>query len=185
MSNVFKGELIRLRAVETSDWPFFYALDQSTTDVARDGDEIRFPGSQEAVRLWTEQQARAHGEHDQFRFQIEVLASGELAGTLNTHSTNPRVGTFMYGVAIAPTYQRRGYAAEAIRLVLRYFFAEKRYQKVNAEVYSFNAASIRLHEHLGFTLEGRLRRMVYTEGQFHDALVYGMLREEFEQRWGL
>jgi len=36
-----------------------------------------------------------------------------------------------------------------------------------------------LHERLGFTLEGRLRRMIYTEGTFHDKLIYGLTQEEF------
>jgi RimJ/RimL family protein N-acetyltransferase len=86
----------------------------------------------------------------------------------------------MYGLVVAPAYQRRGYGTDAIKIILRYFFHEKRYQKVNAEVFSFNQPSIRLHERLGFTLEGRLRRMVFTGGQFHDALIYGMLKEEFK-----
>ena len=60
-----------------------------------------------------------------------------------------------------------------------------RYQKVNAEVYAFNEPSMRLHERMGFTLEGRLRRMIYTGGEYHDALFYGMTREEFESSaWG-
>jgi RimJ/RimL family protein N-acetyltransferase len=182
MDNIFKGQLVRLRAVEPEDWEFFYSMDESTTDFGRATDEIWFPRSKEATRQWAEGQAKAGASHDAFRFQIEALASGELVGTLNTHTASQRVGTFMYGLAIAPEHQRRGYASEAIRLVLRYFFQEKRYQKVNAEVYSFNQASIELHERLGFTLEGRLRRMVYTDGQFYDALIYGMLREEFDQR---
>jgi RimJ/RimL family protein N-acetyltransferase len=86
----------------------------------------------------------------------------------------------MYGIAVLPQHQRKGYASEAIRLVLRYYFGERRYQKCTVEVFSFNEPSQRLHEALGFTLEGRLRRMIYTNGVFYDALLYGITREEFE-----
>lgn len=182
LDNLFEGEKVRLRAVEVTDWEFFYGLDDLTTDFGRTTDEVWFPSSRESVRTWTEEQAKAKSDGDRFRFQIEALATSELVGTLNTHTLNPRVGTFMYGIAIAPQHQRQGYAAEAITLVLNFYFSERRYQKVNAEVYSFNTPSIRLHERLGFTLEGRLRRMVYTGGEFHDALIYGMTREEFESR---
>jgi len=48
-------------------------------------------------------------------------------------------------------------------------------------VYSFNDASARLHESLGFRLEGRLRQMGFTNGQPFDELHYGLTREEFEQ----
>jgi RimJ/RimL family protein N-acetyltransferase len=55
-------------------------------------------------------------------------------------------------------------------------------RSVNIKVYGFNEASIRLHESLGFQREGCLRRMVYTEGRFHDEVVYGMTAEEFREK---
>jgi RimJ/RimL family protein N-acetyltransferase len=51
---------------------------------------------------------------------------------------------------------------------------------VTAIVYSFNERSRRLHERLGFTLEGRLRRTAYTNGEHHDELYFGMMCEEFD-----
>jgi len=178
VANVFEGRLVRLRAVEAADWERFYASNQDT-DSARLTHYIRFPSSREQVRAWTEGLATGGAQDDVFRFKIERL-DGEYVGTLNTHSADRRSGTFRYGLAILPEQRRKGFASEAIWLVLRYFFWELRYQKVNAVVYAFNEPSIRLHERLGFVLEGRLRRMIYTAGQHHDALIYGMTREEFE-----
>ncbi len=182
MPNSYQGKLVRLRAVEVSDWEHHYQWDSSDPDEGRMSYHIGFPSSQVAVREWAEREAKSHGENDTFRFQIETL-NGELVGSINTHTVNQRCGTFMYGLSILPQHRRKGYAFEAIQLVLRYYFHERRYQKVNAEVFSFNAPSIGLHERLGFTLEGRLRRMIYTGGQFHDALIYGLTREEFEVVW--
>ena len=62
---------------------------------------------------------------------------------------------------------------------MRYYFDELRYQKVVAEVYGFNETSISFHESFGFVLEGRLRRMLYTGGVYHDILMFGMTSEEF------
>ena len=176
--NNFHGKLIRLRAVEPSDWEILFARWHDDVELDRTTDEVLFPMTREGMRAWTEAESRRGAKNDEFRFQIVTLA-GELVGTLVTHHCNPRAGTFMYGISIDKGYRRKGYAVEAIQLVLRYFFEEKRYQKVNAEVYSFNEPSITLHERLGFTLEGRLRRMVYTGGQYFDALMYGMTSEEF------
>ena len=50
-------------------------------------------------------------------------------------------------------------------------------------IFSFNEPSVRLHERLGFQLEGRIRRMAYTGGVHHDALIYGMTAEEFTERF--
>jgi RimJ/RimL family protein N-acetyltransferase len=68
--------------------------------------------------------------------------------------------------------------------MLRYYFGELRYQKVVAEVYGFNDDSISFHESLGFVLEGRLRQMIYTGGEYHDMLMFGMTSEEFSTGHG-
>ncbi len=77
-----------------------------------------------------------------------------------------------------PRLRRQGYVAEAICLVLRYYFGELRYRKANAGVYAINEVSARLHESLGFTLAGRQHRVVYTCGQHSDLLLYGITAEE-------
>lgn len=176
--NIFEGQVVRLRAVEPRDWEFFWH-NAGDTETERMNDAIEFPWQMERVKAWTEKTSQRETTNDVFRFIIETLA-GEAVGTLNTHTTNSRFGTFMYGLSIARPHWRKGYGSEAIRLTLRYMFDERRYQKVNAEVYSFNEPSMRLHERLGFRLEGRLRRMIFSGGVYHDALIYGLTRDEFE-----
>lgn len=76
-------------------------------------------------------------------------------------------------------HQRHGYATDAVTLLLNYYFRELRYQKVTVFVASFNDPSIGLCLRLGFQQEGQLRRMIYTDGQFFDQLVFGMTSEEY------
>ncbi|HVU10342.1 MAG TPA: GNAT family protein [Phototrophicaceae bacterium] len=182
--NIFQGKLIRLRAVEATDWENHIQWDQDS-ELARLSYEIPFPRSTMGYREWAEREAQRPPENDVYRFQMETLDGNVEVGTINTNRCDLRSGTFGYGLAISAPYQRKGYGSEAIRLVLRYYFLERRYQKCSVEVYSFNEPSQRLHEHLGFTLEGRLRRMVYTNGQFYDSLWYGITREEFEAQVNL
>ena len=182
MTYIFEGQRVRLRAVEPSDWQTHYQWNFDS-ETARATYEVPFPASRAQVESWAQGEATKAPENDQYRFQIENL-DGELVGTINSHSCDLRNGTFRYGLAVLSDYQRRGYASEAILLVLRYYFQERRYHKVNVEVYGFNQASIALHERLGFTLEGRLRQMIYSDGVFHDALQYGMTRDEFHAQHG-
>lgn len=180
MSTYFwQGHLIRLRAVEPSDWEIFHEWN-SDSYAARETYHLPFPRSEEATRRWTEKEALRWPEDDVFRLVIETLA-GEIVGTINTHSCDLRNGTFAYGLAIGEEHRRKGYASEAITLVLRFFFQELRYQKATVHVYSFNEASIQLHERLGFQLEGRLRRMIYSQGLHFDELIFGITAEEFEK----
>ena len=89
-------------------------------------------------------------------WMIETI-DGQHVGYINTFDCDRRVGRFKYAVMIKRPFWRRGYAREAVTLVLRYYFRELRYQKVAVLVYSFNEQSIRLHQALGFSLDGRLR----------------------------
>ena len=178
VNNVWAGTKIRLRAILPEDWERFHDNDEDS-DGARRCDVIHFPRSEEGTRLWTEQEAAAEPEGDNHRFAIETL-DGELVGSMNTHSCDTRHGTFKYGVAIFREHWRKGYASEAVKLLLRYYFEELRYQKVMAHIYAFNESSIQLHERLGFKQEGRLRNMVFTQGRHFDEFIYGLLSSEYE-----
>jgi RimJ/RimL family protein N-acetyltransferase len=178
MTHVFVGKRVRLRAFEPPDEALFRYWDQQDPDAGRLLWEIRFPVSQTILDEPAPQDAPAPS--DNFPFSIAALDDGALVGAIHVQGCDLRNGTFRYGISIFPPYRGKGYASEAIRLVLRHYFRERRYQKCTIEVYSFNEASIRLHERLGFTLEARQRRMTYTQGTFHDSLTYGITREEFE-----
>lgn len=175
--NTWEGKRIRLRAVEPSDWQFHYEWNRSSDDCCL-YDRVYFPGSITATRQWAERESAQSLPGDNFRFQIETL-DGTLAGGLNTFNCDPRNGTFSYGLALHSDHRRKGYASEAIHLVLRYYFNELRYQKVTVVIFDFNTASIRLHESLGFQCEGRLRRMEYTNGHHADHLMYGLTDDEW------
>ncbi len=175
--NIWEGKLVRLRALEPEDWETHYEWNHDSA-MSRALDYVWFPQSRAAVKKWAEETATQKITNDQPELIIETLA-GQYAGFIGIHGVDRRVGCFKYGIAILPHQQRKGYASEAITLVLRHYFNELRYQKVNAHVYSFNPASIQLHEQLGFQLEGRLRRVAYTDGQYHDELIFGMTDDEF------
>jgi RimJ/RimL family protein N-acetyltransferase len=53
------------------------------------------------------------------------------------------------------------------------------YQQATVSVYSVNVVSAHLHEKLGFQLEGRIQRTVFTDGELCAELVYGLTAEEF------
>lgn len=179
--SLWQGKLIRLRAIEPGDWETYFAwnFDDGQT---RPLYFIPPPQSREAVRRWTEQESTRPVTDDNIRFTIGRIEDDAVVGDVGVHDADPRVGTFSYGINIKREEQRKGYASEAVRLLLRYYFQERRYQKVTIKVYSFNEASMRLHESLCFQREGHLRRMVYTEGGFHDEVVYGMTVEEFREK---
>ncbi|MDP5276274.1 GNAT family N-acetyltransferase [Chengkuizengella axinellae] len=172
--NIWEGKVVKLRPIETSDWEEFHK-DGLDSEIARLNDTIYGPRTQEGTRKWTEDESNKGWDGHHFRLAIENH-DGDLVGSINTFDCDSRNGTFYYGVSIFREYWKKGYASDAVKIILRYFFDELRYQKANALVYNFNEGSIHLHNHLGFTKEGCLRNMVYTNGEYHDILT----KEEFQ-----
>lgn len=94
--------------------------------------------------------------------------------------------TWELGYVFNRTYQKRGYAREAVSALLRATFYEQGAHRVFAQCNPENIASWRLLEALHFRREGHLLRNVYFRTQpdgtplWQDTYVYAMLREEFK-----
>ncbi len=177
--NYWQGEKVRLRAVETRDVEAFTAWELDS-EAWRSFDVIHFPPSHERMHAKVELLAQNEGEDDSYYWVIEDR-DGQTVGMICTYSCNRRHGTFRFGILISREYRGHGYARDAITMVLRYYFRELGYQKVVVGVYAFNEGSLKLHEQLGFQQEGRLRRMISTDGEYHDEYLLGLLREDFRE----
>lgn len=151
-------------------------------DDGRRGCRLDLPRSAESYRAWAKEQAVAKCDDDRFRLAVETTAAGELVGTVASHRTGPRSGWFESDVTIGTDHRRKGYATEAVVLLMRFMFAERRYHKCVAAIFAHNEASLALHRRLGFTEEGRLREHVFIAGRHHDLVMMGMLANEFDQR---
>ncbi len=181
MSSIWKGERVRLRAMTGEDVPLF--IDENgdyDTDLMRVYDVIDFPYSREQMKRQLEEFEKTKPQKDDFLFAAETHGH-QPVGALIAFDCDSRMGTFKYGLFVKDAFKGKGYAREAAQLLLDYYFFERRYHKCNVYIYAFNAPSVRFHEKLGFVPEGRLRDMVYTGGQYHDTLYYGITREEYQK----
>ncbi|MDA3645722.1 GNAT family N-acetyltransferase [Saccharopolyspora indica] len=184
MGSIWIGDRVRLRGIEPEDWQAFQRIDGDTSDM-RAVDMIHPPRSAEGYRRWAAEQAVKEPEGDEFQLAVHSRAEDVLVGALSTTETDQRAGRFGYGIGIGREHQRRGYATEAVVLLLRYMFGERRYHKCSVGVYAFNEASLALHRALGFEEEGRLREHEFFAGRHHDVVVLGMTAGEFAGRHGL
>lgn len=176
----WQGKRIKLRALEASDLELFKSFDDS---IDRNVDAIYWPQSEQRRNQWLESEQKPR-QDDSYRW-IAVDSNEVAVGTIDTFACNRRFGTFKYGLALAPFEQGKGYGAEMIEMVLRFYFNELGYQKVTPHVFSFNKPSLKLHEKMGFVQEGRLRSMVFTGSKYYDEIYFGMTREEFNEIFGV
>src|SRR5690348_5645049 len=126
MGSRWVGERVTLRAFRADDWELFWRWGQDDAWSNAD-DDAPFPESQERAQAWAAREApKEDHAGDERRFMIE--ADGVAVGTIDTNRCERVAGVFCYGVAIAREHRGKGYAAEAITLVLRFYFEERRYQ---------------------------------------------------------
>jgi RimJ/RimL family protein N-acetyltransferase len=72
----------------------------------------------------------------------------------------------------------RGYASEAVELLVDYLFGAKREHRIHLVIVPENAASRRIAEKCGFVLEGTVRGAFFNDGRNQDVLLYSLLRTD-------
>jgi len=113
-------------------------------------------------------------------FAIEKKEDKEIIGCCGLTYINWKEGNGEVSIYIGEQkWQEKGYATDALQLLLKYGFCELRLHRVYAIIFEYNEASVKFFEKNRFTLEGRHREARFWEGKFHDELVYGLLDHEY------
>jgi RimJ/RimL family protein N-acetyltransferase len=175
----WQGPRMRLRPLRTEDaqQSFIDSLDSPTRQLLQIG--IELPTSTELLQASLVKYVGCKDADGTIVFAIENH-EGQHVGGISWHSRNQKNGTFSFGVVVNRAHRQKGYAKDAVRILLRYAFWERRYQKCNSACVHTNQASIRLHQELGFVEEGRRRRQVFFNGRYYDEVLFGLTREEFD-----
>ena len=175
----WQGARVRLRPLrmEDAEQSFADSLDSPSRQLLQLGTEL--PTSIELQRSSLEKYVGCKETDGVILFAIESLGGCQVGG-VSLHSRDDRNGRFSFGIIIGRDHRRKGYAEEAVRILLRYGFWERRYQKCNSACAHTNEGSIALHRKLGFVEEGRRRRQLFFHGQYHDDILFGMTPEEFD-----
>jgi len=98
----------------------------------------------------------------------------------NSYIRPDRRGSVGYDLARA--YWGRGLMAEALSAALRFGFTTMELNRIEADVSLDNERSVRLLERLGFAREGLQREQYFDpeDGRYHDLLLFGLLKREWE-----
>lgn len=94
-----------------------------------------------------------------------ILRDETIVGQISLYQHSPSV--LEIGPAVYPAHQRHGYAKEAMMLALE-IARGKGYRIAEQQIRCDNAASIALHENLGFETDGYR----YTNRKGHEVLIY-------------
>jgi RimJ/RimL family protein N-acetyltransferase len=171
---MLRGQRIILRPIREADLDAFYA---AHTDIANRG--AFFPlGVASESKLRRDFAETGLWEREEGTLLI-VTPAGEMAGHIEFFKP---VG---YWDAWELSYQLyddafagRGYVSEAVQLMVDYLFGSKKPHRIQLVIVPENAASRRIAEKCGFTLEGTARGAFFNDGRNQDVLIYSLLRTD-------
>ena len=72
-----------------------------------------------------------------------------------------------------------GYGREAMKLLLAWTFATKKFHRVWIDCKEYNSIALHLYESLGFVREGCLREFLLTDGVWENLIVFGLLESDY------
>lgn len=175
---VLAGKNIILRQPRMSDAEAL-AVNADDNEVARHVPRIPHPYSLQDAKSWINKSRRLTQNGNECHFAIYDKKSGEFAGmiglrAINRHDRNAEVGYW-----VGRGYWNRGFAGEALSLILLYAFRKMRFRRVYAIVHQQNPASIRVLEKVGFMREGIWRQASRMGRKWYDVYAYGILKDEF------
>ncbi len=113
--------------------------------------------------------------------RLIVEADGERAGHMG-YEERSAVHRIVHvgGLAVHPDFRGRGIADEAARQLQRYLLLDLGFHRIQLKCYGFNERAIRHSERAGFVREGVERKAYLRHGEWQDAVLFALVREDLE-----
>ncbi|MCA0969720.1 GNAT family N-acetyltransferase [Halobacillus litoralis] len=173
-----ENDLMYLRELDQSDWKAHH-------EYASKDEVCKFqpwgPNNEDDSKFFIAQAIRDREKRHRSRFVFSVILKeeDEIAGSIEMNITDWD-GVGEIGFIIHDKHWGKGYATQAVRLMLKHSFEKCELHRVAAVSDPDNVSSIRVLEKIGMKKEGILRKDLYVKGRWRDSVVYGLLKEEWE-----
>ncbi|MBI3161177.1 MAG: GNAT family N-acetyltransferase [Chloroflexi bacterium] len=181
MKDIFKGELVRLSAVDPDELGKAYSVWTRDSELTRlmDASAMRLASAKTASSFFEKQLGDVTPM--QYYFTIRALDDNRLLGDINLDVVNNWLGRNAFvGLAIGSReHWGKGYGTDAMKVMLRFAFTEINLNRVTLNVFEYNPRAIRSYEKAGFKHEGRLRGALLKDGKRYDMLYMGVLYDDW------
>ena len=166
------GKNINLRALEPSDIDFLFATENDEQYWEISGTQLPF--SKYILQKYIENAHQDIYEAKQYRFVICNFESKPV-GMIDLFDFNPQHKRVGIGILILPNYQNKGYASEALEMVIDYTFSYLDVHQIYANITSNNLKSIALFEKYNFKKVGIKKDWLYGNSTFKDEILYQLI----------
>lgn len=180
MPQLLRGKQVYLRGLERDDLRLLHKMlnDEELTEWARFRPDHTI--SMDALEKEYDQELK--GDNSTRRTFVVVHGkTAKVVGWCSIRWWRPFHTTAVIGLAMQKGSRGKGIGTEVTGLLTALSFNQYNMHKVELFTRADNGAMIRSAEKNGFRVEGKIRETLYFNGEFHDGLEMGVLREEFEK----
>jgi diamine N-acetyltransferase len=169
-----KGKKNNLRALEPEDLEFLYQMenDESFWEISH----TQKPFSRYMLKQYLESAHLDIYETKQLRFIIEETATKKQVGMIDLFDYNPQHKRAGVGILIHPDFQKKGFASEALSLLINYSFSQLQLQQLYANITSDNMQSISLFKKHNFFKVGLKKDWILSKGKFKDEVLFQLIK---------
>jgi RimJ/RimL family protein N-acetyltransferase len=169
-----------LRRLAGGDWKDLLEL-MSDEEFFRYQDGV--PLDEDGILHWLESDAHVKlTTPDQpFYLGIQVQDGGKLIGYLSLSFTDPQRLLVTFSISLNRSFQRKGFALEAVEALLGFCFEGLKLHRVAGWCDSRNAAACRLLEKAGLRREGEFLKNRWVHGEWTNSIWYAALGGEYLQ----
>jgi RimJ/RimL family protein N-acetyltransferase len=183
MSDDLVTERLVLRALQADDAETMFAYRSDPEVMRYQGWD---PESLDDVRAFItdNQRYEPYAPGTWRQFAIALRSDGTMVGDCGVHVPEDKPEQAEFGITLATAFQRRGYASEALRALLRLVFGTLGKHRVSASVDPRNRPSIALFERAGFRKEAHFVQSLWLMGEWVDDVIFAMLAHEWREKEG-
>ncbi|MCR4879237.1 MAG: GNAT family N-acetyltransferase [Bacteroidales bacterium] len=176
---ILESERLIMKPVEPEDLPY---LMEQRWDADLTDHIIHNPISTYNQQQWYEKICRNGDVVLAIFFKKADGEKPELLGAVGLYDFNTRhQRATIKTMRIPKEYQGLGIASEALCMLIDYGFNTLNLNKITCDTFADNFGSIKHLEKVGFQREGCLKQHYFHQGKFKDALIYSLLREDFNR----
>ena len=171
---LLEGKLVNLRVMEKEDLPLF-AEWVNKPEVFGEYNPL--------IQMSRTEIEKNYGEKklEQTEFFIEGKDGSRIGYIWHFNVMHPAGKLLEIGYFLVPSERGKGYCTEAVNIMVDYLFLSKDMIRIQACTELRNIASQKVLEKVGFKKEGTIRKSIFNRGEWKDAYLYSILREEWKE----
>jgi RimJ/RimL family protein N-acetyltransferase len=168
---LLEGKNVNLRILEREDLPLFTEW-VNDPEVFGEFNPLRQMLREDVERM-------LNNPHEFKPFIVEKKDGSKIGFIAHFYVLHPAGRLLEVGYSLIPSERGKGHCTEALKIMIDYLFLSKDANRIQALTDPRNLASQNVLEKVGFKREGVLRKTIFARGDWRDAYVFSIIKEEW------